>query len=173
MQRIANTPSIEVAPTPDNRPPPYRRTAAPIPKMPSPDQIIKTVQALLNAHEAILFAYIHGSFARAEAFRDVDVAVYLEHETHRRLSEDGETSLSFAIPLEFELEKRLPCPADVQVLNAAPLPFRFRAVQTGIVAKDSDPDRRADFEYLTRVQYFDFRPRREECLREFLTGLAE
>jgi hypothetical protein len=57
---------------------------------------------------------------------------------------------------------------DLQIINVAPLTFRARVANTGVVVVDHVPDVRADFEYLSRYEYFDFRPRRQEYLAEVM-----
>jgi hypothetical protein len=41
-------------------------------------------------------------------------------------------------------------------------------VSRGRVLLDRSPELREDFELLSRVEYFDFKPRREEYLKEAL-----
>ncbi|MCD6094662.1 nucleotidyltransferase domain-containing protein, partial [bacterium] len=38
----------------------------------------EAIRAVLKNHEEILFAYLHGSFVKKDAFHDIDVAIYLE-----------------------------------------------------------------------------------------------
>ena len=116
----------------------------------------------------VVFAYLHGSVLSVDNPRDIDIGVYLYADEFERLSRTGETSLSFAIPLEMELEKVLGHKVDVQVLNRAPLSFRYRVITDGFLIVDKDSNLRSDFEYLSRVEYFDFRPRSQEYLREVL-----
>jgi hypothetical protein len=79
-------------------------------------------------------------------------------------------AISLLIPLKMELETALSgCKVDLQVLKAAPLSFRHRVVQQGVLVADNAGDMRCHFEYLSRYQYFDFRRRRDEYFRELLT----
>jgi uncharacterized protein len=124
------------------------------------------LKKVLGEHEEISFAYMHGSYLTSESPRDVDIAVFLNEERYQRLSEAGEVNIGFAIPLEMEFEKRLRIKADVQVLNRAPLTFRHRVVQKGVLIVDHEVDLRCQFEYQSRFQYFDFQPRRMMYLQE-------
>lgn len=133
------------------------------------EEIKKQVKLVLGNRPQIVFAYLHGSVLSSETPRDIDVAVYLFSEAFDTLHRHGEIHLSFAIPLEMELEKRLQRKVDVQVLNRAPLGFRYRVVTEGLLILDQDINLRCDFEYLSRVEYYDFRPRRQEYLREVIT----
>ena len=134
------------------------------------NRIIQNLQPVLQKYQdRILFAYLHGSVLSSENPRDIDVAVYLFPDLFDRLRRNGEVSLSFAIPMEMDLEKQLKKKVDVQVLNRAPLGFRYRVVTEGILIVDKDSNTRCDFESLSRVLYYDFRQKREEYLREVMT----
>lgn len=122
----------------------------------------------MEQQRQLLFAYLHGSVLKKSKPGDIDIAVYLYASAFDELSDNGEISLSFAIPLEMELEEMLRRRVDVQVLNRAPLSFRYRVISGGILIVDKDSDLRSDFEYLSRVEYFDFKPRRNEYLHEVI-----
>jgi uncharacterized protein len=50
------------------------------PRTASPDereQLVQKIVPLLRAREEVIFAYLHGSFITREAFRDVDLALYV------------------------------------------------------------------------------------------------
>jgi predicted nucleotidyltransferase len=86
-----------------------------------------------------MFAYIYGSVLSSDNPRDIDIAVYLFPMDFEKLSRDGEISLSFAIPLEMDLEEQLKRKVDVQVLNRAPLSFRYRVITDGSLTKIVTP----------------------------------
>jgi predicted nucleotidyltransferase len=133
------------------------------------DKIIKHLESELYKYSGIMFAYVYGSVLSSENPHDIDIAVYLFPVDFKNLNRDGEVSLSFAIPLEMELEKQLKRKVDVQVLNRAPLTFRYRVITDGNLIVDKDSNTRCDFEYLSRVEYYDFSPRRKEYLQEVMT----
>ncbi|MEA3364983.1 MAG: nucleotidyltransferase domain-containing protein [Candidatus Hydrogenedentes bacterium] len=130
------------------------------------DEVLETVRKVLSKRSEIAFGYVHGSVLTASLPSDVDVAVFLHLDAYARIREDEGIEMGFAIPLELELELALQYPAHLQVLNDAPLGFKFRVVQTGVVVAESDLGARVDFEYLSRVEYFDFRPKLDEYLKE-------
>ena len=130
---------------------------------------LKSLTDVLKGHREIVFAYLHGSSLEVYSSRDIDIAVYLQPEIMDRRDEGTCRDFDFSIPLEQEIEKLLKKPVDVQILNNAPLPFRFRVVSQGKTLVDRSPERREIFELLSRVEYFDFKPRREEYLKEALT----
>jgi len=132
------------------------------------ESILHVVKEVLGHCPDLLFAYVHGSFLSSAAPRDIDVAIYLNPGRYDDLVAEGELNLGFAIPLEMKLEAIGGHRADIQVLNGAPLSFRYRVISSGVVVVDVDPNARAEFESLSRGEYFDFRPRREEYMREVM-----
>jgi len=110
------------------------------------EKIKKEISRLIERREEIIFSYIHGSFLEGD-FRDVDVAVYLK---------DEEKALQYEIKLEREIEDIIGFPADVRVLNHAPLSFRFNVVKNGFLLFSKNEKIRCDFESLSIVEYHDF-----------------
>mgnify|MGYP001814175171 FL=1 len=131
--------------------------------------VVNQLKRTLSNQSKILFAYLHGSILSSEKPSDIDVAVYLISEEFDTLQTKAELSLGFAIPLEMKLEKILQKRVDIQVINRAPLSFRYRVIHEGMLIIDNDSNKRCDFEYLSRVEYFDFSPRQKEYLREVIT----
>ena len=132
--------------------------------------IIENAYKAVSGYREVAFAYIHGSFVTDISFNDIDIALHITPNSYTHYSQQRETTLDFVIPLERALENELPYPVDIQLLNEAPLSFRYRVIHDGELIVDNDPNLRSDFEYLTRVEYFDFRPRRREYLREAIMG---
>ena len=110
------------------------------------EKIKKEISRLIERREEIIFSYIHGSFLEGD-FRDVDVAVYLK---------DEEKALQYEIKLERRIEDIIGFPADVRVLNHAPLSFRFNVVKNGFLLFSKNEKIRCDFESLSIVEYHDF-----------------
>jgi len=133
------------------------------------DILISKLTNALNKNPSILFAYLHGSVLSSEHPKDVDIAVYLRSGIYDGLVADGGLSIDFAIPLEMELEKILGEKVDVQVINRAPLSFRYRVLKMSKLLVDNDSNTRCDFEYLSMVEYFDFKPRYQEYFQEVIT----
>ncbi len=127
------------------------------------------IKQVLEDRDEVLFAYIHGSILYSDNPKDIDLAVFLNPEKYDKLAHSGEQSIGFAIPLEIEIEMHLNQKVDLQILNKAPLSFRHNVITHGDVIIDKDSELRCDFEYLSRVEYFDFRPKREMYLREVMT----
>ncbi len=78
--------------------------------------IISMLKEMLEKDEAVVFAYPHGSLVEGGPVRDVDIAVWLR---------SGTDPLDYIVSRSLEMEQRLGLPVDIQVLNEAPIPFRY------------------------------------------------
>lgn len=123
--------------------------------------IEKNLREALKKHEEISFAYLHGSFAKEDSFRDIDVAVYLK--------EIPTSILEYELRIEAELMGIVgKYPVDVRVLNTSPLSFRYNVIKDGTLLMARDDDERTDFQEITLTHYFDFLPYRNIYLKETL-----
>ncbi len=103
----------------------------------------------LAGYNDIAFAYLFGSAAESESFHDVDVGVYLR-DTHSQ-------SAGLALALAQRLSDRLGLPVDVRILNAAPVPFLYRALR-GELLLSADDELLADVIETTVQRYLDIEP---------------
>lgn len=108
----------------------------------------------------LLFAYVHGSSVAQEQFRDIDVAIYLKSKPIELLQ--------LELNLEAELYNLIGCPADIRILNDAPLSFRYNVIRQGRRLAVLTDDARCDFEETMVNNYFDFAPYRKMYLQEAL-----
>lgn len=124
--------------------------------------VIDRLKSALEEHPGpeIVFAYVHGSFAKDGPFRDIDIAVYLK--------EPPDSALEYELALEAALIQSAPYPVDVRVLNNAPLSFRYQVIKEGRILFVRDDDARSDFQESTLSRYFDFAPFRSLYLKETL-----
>ncbi|HSJ57149.1 MAG TPA: nucleotidyltransferase domain-containing protein, partial [Anaerolineae bacterium] len=97
----------------------------------------------LAALDEVRFAYLHGSAAEGLAYRDLDVALYLDP-AHPAAGD----SFDYEMDLSVDLTRRLTFPVDVRVLNRAPLGFQ-QAVTTGVILVVRDEEEL--FGYIERV----------------------
>ena len=111
-------------------------------------EIMDKLRELLKGEEGVLLAYVHGGFLRREFFRDVDLALWVE---------DPDRSYYYAVELAVRLQLEVGLPVDVQVLNEAPLPFRYRVLTEGVPILSRDEGLRARLEEVTVRQYLDLR----------------
>jgi len=119
------------------------------------------IRQVLEKHGEILFAYLHGSYVKGNAFQDIDVAVYLEGLP--------ESVLEYELHIETELIRAIGrYVIDVRVLNTAPLSFKYNVIKDGVILLVRDDDKRADFQEETITAYIDFLPYRNIYLQETL-----
>lgn len=99
-------------------------------------QVRSALRSLLEFRKEILFVYLHGSFINGSRFRDIDVAVYLDHGRWTRRA-----SLQYQATLARDLSQALHLPVDVTVLNVAPLGLRHNAVSGRVLLCHEDGTR--------------------------------
>lgn len=112
----------------------------------------EALKAHLATREEIRFALLYGSAAESDSFRDVDVGVFVD-----RTAVSEAQELDYAFALAAELEKVVPYPVDVRVINDAPLPFRYNVSRGEPIA---GLDEEALYTFLERTwdEFFDFWP---------------
>lgn len=119
---------------------------------------------LLRAREEVVFAYLHGSFITEEAFRDVDLALYVATKPGWDMS-----LRRYEIDIGVELTSKMRAPIDVRVLNDAPLAFRYHVLK-GRLLFTRDDEFLDVFRARTWDDYFDFAPFARQYLREAIGG---
>jgi predicted nucleotidyltransferase len=127
------------------------------------ERIVGALRRELAARPDVLLAVLHGSFPRGGAYRDVDVAVWLDP---GRLSRDER--FRYALDLSVHLEMQLGCPVDVRALNDASLAFRYHALR-GHPLVVRDEGWLDELRARTWDDYFDFQPFARQYLREALS----
>lgn len=130
---------------------------------PGREQLRSRLARELDARPEILLALLHGSFARGETFRDIDVVVWLNP---LRLSKDER--FRFALDLSVELRLALGHPVDIRALNDAPLGFRYHGL-SGSPLVVRDEELLAELRARTWDEYLDFQPFARRYLREALS----
>jgi len=118
------------------------------------EEVQRRIADILKERREIIFAYLHGSFLEGN-FQDVDVAVYLSEKKSKS------EVLRCELKLERELEEVIGFPIDVRILNHAPLSFKFKVIERGVLLFSKGEGYRCDFESLTMVEYHDFNFHRE------------
>ena len=125
--------------------------------------LIERIAAILKTKEYILFAYIFGSFASEDSFKDIDVGIFI---SGKKL----ESPLKLELDMEGELEDTTHIPVDVRIINNTPLSFIYNILKNRIVIVDNNKSMRADFEGLVYKKYFDFQYLRREYLKEIINA---
>ena len=91
-------------------------------------RIAQRVRSRLASAEDMVFASIYGSFARGEAVRDLDVALYT--------TEDKD--FLFAIEVAALLRRDTGCEVEVTVMNHAPVALQFAILRDGLLLFSKD-----------------------------------
>jgi hypothetical protein len=134
----------------------------PLPK--DREGLAEALRRQLQGRPEIIFATVHGSFVNVGPHRDIDVAVWVV--TSARPDTGWHR---YAVGLAAELTVALNATVDVQVLNEAPLAFRYHALN-GRLLLARDEEFFHDLRERTWDDYFDFLPFARENLRGMLRG---
>lgn len=120
------------------------------------EDLTSMLRERLEGYEGVGFAYLFGGFVEREVFRDVDVGVWLR---------DPEMAWRFTVDVSAEITGDLGVPIDVQVLNRAPLPFRYHVLTEGRLLVSLDEGERLRMVNLTTRMYWDLKLLRKHALR--------
>jgi predicted nucleotidyltransferase len=126
------------------------------------EALVDALRHELQGRSEVILAVLHGSFTTGGPYRDVDVAVWVVPSArpdtgwHR-----------YAVGLAAELTVALNATVDVQVLNEAPLAFRYHALN-GRLLLARDEEFFHNLRERTWDDYFDFLPFARENLRLML-----
>lgn len=100
------------------------------------ERIINVIKEGISKNEAVIFAYLHGSCAEGDSFRDIDVAIFVgEHGREIEIESD----------LSYELTEKTSYPVEVKVVNKAPVAFQMAVLRKGIVLFSRSEHVRTDF----------------------------
>jgi len=135
------------------------------------EAVERALCSFLEAQQNVVFAYVHGSFARGEPFHDIDVAVLFEDD--HMLDALSWRSVDLARDLEAAIageQEGLPPPVDVRALNEAPLGFRYQVLRQGRLLVGKDEPLRTHWVVRTWSRYLDLKPLRDQALKEAMTS---
>jgi predicted nucleotidyltransferase len=123
-------------------------------------EIKQKLALALQDRSKIRFALLYGSATEERPFRDLDIALYVD-----RATVPATADLDYAFTLADELERLLPYPVDVRVINDAPLLFRYQ-VSRGVPLLVHD--RPAFYRFLEQTWrlFLDFQPVAMQYLKE-------
>lgn len=124
-------------------------------------RIAAELQRRLESRPEIVFAYLHGSFVSSGPYRDVDVAVWVNP------AREPDHGTRYTLDLALELEQGLGARVDVQVLNDAPLAFRYHALDGQLLFTRGE-EFLDELRARTWDEYFDFAPLARQYLRDAL-----
>lgn len=124
-------------------------------------RIAAELQRRLESRPEIVFAYLHGSFVSSGPYRDVDVAVWVNP------AREPDHGTRYTLDLALALEQGLGARVDVQVLNDAPLAFRYHALDGQLLFTRGE-EFLDELRARTWDEYFDFAPLARQYLRDAL-----
>ena len=121
--------------------------------------IVCTLRRELQGNENIRWAYVFGSFARGEPYRDIDIAIML--------APDAEWSAMDLGRLQLHLERTTGHPIDVVELGHASLPLIGSILRDRQLLADHATDDRHEWEAVMASRWLDFEPAllRQSALR--------
>ncbi len=126
------------------------------------EEVTRLLTEHLSGRQEIVFAYLFGSIVESEAFRDVDVGIYVGD--MKAISDE----LGYALKLSGELEQLLGCRVDVILMNTAP-DHLIHSISKGKLVLNRDDDLRVDFVSSSWSRYFDIQPKRIQAIRDMLS----
>jgi predicted nucleotidyltransferase len=106
--------------------------------------------AELMADPTVAFAYLFGSMLEVDTVHNVDVGIYLDPFEATQQAE-------IAASLAQRLADAAGLPADVRVLNQAPVTFLYRALRGHLLVSNNDDLLNSTLEYVSR-RYLDMAP---------------
>ena len=112
------------------------------------NSIFKNIRRRLEVDKDILFAYLHGSFLRRKYFRDIDIAIWIE---------ESDKAFYYTVKFSVKLTSILKFPVDIQVLNNAPLSFKYYVFMNGRLIFSRDEDLRTRIIDKVVREYIDFK----------------
>jgi predicted nucleotidyltransferase len=121
------------------------------------NEIIELVHQNLSARQEIVFAYVFGSIVESDAFKDVDVGVYVDASVS--------DSFRYAFGLSLALERLLGYRVDVIVMNTAPDRMIYHVSRGKLILNRND-DMRVDFICAAWKRYWDFAFKRDMYLHD-------
>lgn len=136
---------------------------------------LDALRKALQAQQAVVFAYVYGSFLEDRPFHDIDVAVYLDATLEPKmgvyatnLAAELEKSLSHVLVDVQRVHARKSLPVDLRVLNQAPLGFRYHVFRGRLLFSRDDALHAQKVER-TVSRYLDLKPLRRRGLKEAMT----
>ncbi len=123
------------------------------------EEIEPALRAVLSERPEIVFAYLFGSAAESDSFRDIDVGLYLALD---RITVDP---FQYSLRMSAELVTLTGSRVDVVLMNTAPDHLIHR-ITKGLLLVDRDEDVRINFITISWSRFFDFEPKRRQWFME-------
>jgi len=111
--------------------------------------LVEKIRDELKQVTEMCFSFLHGSFIEGKAFRDIDIAIYLDDYAAANKGEDICNRLSV------RLTGKTGIPVDVNLLNSASLGFCYHASK-GRILTCRQLEEAYQFKEDTWIKYMDF-----------------
>jgi predicted nucleotidyltransferase len=133
------------------------------------DDLLDAIRDYVNRQPEVDAAYLFGSRAKGKerAASDVDVALLVDE------GSAPESTPAYRLEQIMALEDICGRPADVVILNDAPLVLRHQILKYGRLIYERDHRRRVDFEVQSLQAYFDFKPILDRLNQRLLQDIKE
>ena len=119
------------------------------------ERVLTRLGEVLTERQDIIFACVYGSFLTADAFRDVDLAIWTA----------DFAAASIDLELAGSLSSQIGFPVDVRRINDAPVSFQFAALRGRVVAVQDEELLANLMERIAR-EYHDRAPLLRRATRE-------
>lgn len=99
-------------------------------------EIMDRLKDYLSERKEVVFAYLYGSFMRDEAFRDIDVALFVK---------GNDRDFGLEADLSYDLTAVTGYPVEVRIINKAPVALQMATLRGRSLLFSRDEKRRTDF----------------------------
>ena len=128
------------------------------------EAILQTITKELRSNQALLFAFVHGSFIEEGLpFHDIDIAVYFDEEAAQN------DLVDLCLELSVNLSALARVPVDVHDLNTSRIGFSYEAT-SGKLLYTANEELSYDFIENIRMKYYDLKPFWKENLQDLLSS---
>lgn len=121
-------------------------------------QIMDRLAAFMENRPEVVFAYAHGSFIEDIPCHDIDIGVYVSNISK-------EAASPHALEFSSMLSNVLKMPADVRVINFAPISFSYHVIQGRLILERDENIHAQVIENIIR-KYLDIKPLIHRSIRE-------
>ncbi|ADQ06805.1 DNA polymerase beta domain protein region [Caldicellulosiruptor hydrothermalis 108] len=118
------------------------------------DKIVKILKEYFEKENAVIFAYLFGSYAKGKERKnsDVDIAVYINEE----IAKDAKKVLEYQIKHMSDISDLLKKEVDLVILNHASPLLRHEVISEGTLLIEKDHDKLVNFKKQSFYYYQDW-----------------
>uniref|UniRef100_A0A7C5V1L8 Nucleotidyltransferase domain-containing protein n=1 Tax=Caldicellulosiruptor owensensis TaxID=55205 RepID=A0A7C5V1L8_9FIRM len=118
------------------------------------DKIVKILKEYFDKEDAVVFAYLFGSYAKGKEHKqsDVDIAVYI----NELIAKDPKKVLEFQVKHMSNISDMLKREVDLVILNQASPLLRHEVISEGILLLEKDHNKLVNFKKVSFYYYQDW-----------------